>query len=434
MHRRVRRPIAVEALTQIAVAEPRDQMLSAADELQEQRVLIPQRVQRPIAPAVLDQPITQRPAQVLQRHRRLDRGQPLQIPLVGRLREVTPPMQVGYPLAQRLPPQFPLRVISHRPIHLQAAGIMDRRLDPQHLPLLVIQLHAVETVGVLDPHPLEALLQIADDLPGERPMQAPLRRDLLLQEPQHIPAAEGGDPVVHQSRIQRLQVRWRGEHHVGGPLALLDRPVIVHRVRGRHPLGVHGVELPHQLAQEDRPVDLQLVGEQGLGGREILDRDEGIVLLEVADPRGIELPRQPIAAVEDDLDLERHPGLDAEVNRPIDRMVEVEVEVQALAQGRPQFEVPGLRVAMDVVTAAGLDATEHGDQPVGVGLAWGGETADEIFLALRTGGQVVDAPEGDVRASCSPACLIRWLRSLMYWPKSLSKTPVAARKAAKPLT
>src|SRR5579883_3468253 len=59
VHRRVLRPSAVAAAAHIAVAEPRDQVLPATDDLQQPRVLIPLRVERPIAATLLDQPMAQ---------------------------------------------------------------------------------------------------------------------------------------------------------------------------------------------------------------------------------------------------------------------------------------------------------------------------------------------------------------------------------------
>src|SRR3954470_4943248 len=87
VHRRILRAIAGEALPHIAVAEARDQVLPTPHELQQPRVRLTQRVERPIATAVLDHSMTQRPAQFPQRRRRLHHGQRLQVPLVGRLRQ-----------------------------------------------------------------------------------------------------------------------------------------------------------------------------------------------------------------------------------------------------------------------------------------------------------------------------------------------------------
>ena len=173
-------------------------------------------------------------------------------------------MQVGHTLAQRLPFQFTLRGVPHRPKHLQAARVVDRRLHPQHLPLLIVKLHAVKSVSMFDPHSLRAMLQVADYFPGEAAVHATLCRDLLLEEPQYVPAAERRDPMMHQPGKQSRQGSRRAEYHIRGPLALLDRPVIAHRPGGVHPLGVHRMELAHQLVQGDRPVDQQLRIEQGL--------------------------------------------------------------------------------------------------------------------------------------------------------------------------
>ncbi len=90
-------------------------------------------------------------------------------------------------------------------------------------------------------------------------------------------------------------------------------------------------------------------------------------------------------------------------------MIQIEIIVQALAESVAKLEVLGLRIAMQLVGPAGLDATEYGDETGGTWPLRSGEAADEVLLALRARGEVVDAPEGVSRASCSLACLIRWL-------------------------
>src|SRR5215468_8076730 len=68
--------------------------------------------------------------------------------------------------------------------------------------------------------------------------------------------------------------------------------------------------------------------------------------------------------------------------------------MQALAHGGAQLQVLGLAVTMDLVTAAGLDAAQDSDEAIRAGLFRGGEAADDVLLAPRAGGEVVDAPGG----------------------------------------
>ena len=130
--------------------------------------------------------------------------------------------------------------------------------------------------------------------------------------------------------------------------------------------------------------NLQLRIEQGLSAPEIVKGHEGVVLLEVADPRGVELPRQPVAAVENDLDLEWQPGLQPHVQRAEDGVIQIEVIVQALADGGAQLQVLGLRVVMQLVGPAGLDATEDGDQAGW--LSRTGQGVREVLFTLRARG------------------------------------------------
>ena len=52
---------------------------------------------------------------------------------------------------------------------------------------------------------------------------------------------------------------------------------------------------------------------------------------------------------------------------------------------------------MDLVTAAGLDAAEDGEEAVGAGPLGGGQAADEVLLAPGARGEVVDAAGGRLK-------------------------------------
>lgn len=182
------------------------------------------------------------------------------------------------------------------------------------------------------------------------------------------------------------------EDQIGRPFALLDRPIVELRMGQPEPFGMHGMELAHQRVQRQRPVDLQLLLEQGLGPREVVDGHEGVVFLQVTDPLGVELPRHPVTTIETDLDLQREPGLEPHVHGAERRMHEIEVIVQALPRGRHEFEVLGGAIVIEDVGATGLDATEDGDQ-TGL-LLWRRQLAHEVFLASLAGSQVMDATGG----------------------------------------
>src|SRR5262249_39649492 len=120
------------------------------------------------------------------------------------------------------------------------------------------------------------------------------------------------------------------------------------------------MELLHQLAKLQRPTYLQLLVQQGLGTPEVVDGHERIILLQVTDPLDVELPRQPVAAVETDLDLQREPGLQPHVHRAEYRMHEIEVIVKALARCHCEFQMLCGAIADEVVRATRLNTAEDG--------------------------------------------------------------------------
>src|SRR5512135_3357710 len=194
-----------EILADIAVSEAADQVGALLDRLQHSGILFAEGIETAITATILEHGTAHCRAQFLKRDWRLDGSQGLKIALIGRLGQFATPVEVGNPFAQWLPTRRSSRVIGNGPIDLQAPRLVDGRLHAQHLPLLVVHLHAILATGVLDPYPLGARLQVADHLPREAAMKASLCGDFLLQELEHITAAEGRDSMVQEPRVQLSQ-------------------------------------------------------------------------------------------------------------------------------------------------------------------------------------------------------------------------------------
>jgi hypothetical protein len=76
----------------------------------------------------------------------------------------------------------------------------------------------------------------------------------------------------------------------------------------------------------------------------------------------VHLAREPLAAVDADLDAERKPGLDPSIHEAEHGIDDVVIVVQALAGLRADLERSGLRVRAQAEGAAWLDAGEQRDE------------------------------------------------------------------------
>src|SRR3954452_12814419 len=95
---------------------------------------------------------------------------------------------------------------------------------------------------------------------------------------------------------------------------------------------------------------------------DVLDPQKDIVVLGVANVIGREFARQPLVAIEIDLDLKRKPGLNTHMDQAKVAIHEIEVQVQAFAPGR-LHEHPVLLEAQGE-SAARLEHGEDTHQPL----------------------------------------------------------------------
>src|SRR5438128_10777200 len=118
--------------------------------------------------------------------------------------------------------------------------------------------------------PFLTLPQIADDLARKALRYGTIEGHVPAEEAHDVGAAEGGDGVLQQARVQPPQLFGRAEADVDRPLALIGRPVIL-RWTSLEDLGVDRVQGPSNIVQQRRPLDFELLVHQLLRRRPGLD-------------------------------------------------------------------------------------------------------------------------------------------------------------------
>ncbi len=78
------------------------------------------------------------------------------------------------------------------------------------------------------------------------------------QEPHDVGAAERGDGVLEQPRVEATQRLGRAEGQVDRPLTLIGRPVVP-RWMSLEDLVVDWVEYPSDAVQQRRPLNAELL-------------------------------------------------------------------------------------------------------------------------------------------------------------------------------
>src|SRR5262245_7914009 len=122
----------------------------------------------------------------------------------------------------------------------------------------------------LQPEPGQVMNAGDNDLASKPGMDFSFRCHLLSQKTEHVATAQGLNAVLKQPRIPRCQVSGRTEEEVCCPLTLCHGPVVRHRGTGENAV-VSRVARRCEWFQQLWPVDAQLLVEQRLGCRDILD-------------------------------------------------------------------------------------------------------------------------------------------------------------------
>lgn len=121
---------------------------------------------------------------------------------------------------------------------------------------------------------------------------------------------------------------------------------------------------PQQAVELPDPIDPRLLGRQLLSRRQIADLHEAVVAPQIADPFLVELPGQPLAAVEHDMDVEGEPTGDPHLGQTETAIVPIKVVMLALAGRLLEHGEVVVPAAEHLVGHAHLERAEHGDQAV----------------------------------------------------------------------
>jgi hypothetical protein len=262
---------------------------------------------------------------------------------------------------------------------------VDDHLDAEDQTGLVIHLDPVLFHAVFDPPPRQPppefmFAEVGDHLARE------IAAQLAPQEGHHLPSAEVAGAVLQQARGKVLELREALEHQVGGVLGLGGDPVVL---PGVEQISQEGID-PVGVALEGlHPVPEDQAIRKGLRAREVLDPEKDVVELGVAEGVTRELMGEPFMAVEVELDLQREPGLQLDVDQPELAVHEEVVEEQALALGR--LDVGGLIPAQGV-GAAGFEHRIDADQAVLDAIARGELAGQGFHLGVL--GEVLEGAAG----------------------------------------
>src|SRR6266487_2694646 len=326
----------------------------------------------------------------LQRRNTLPQG--VQVAFRGSARDFGSPVQVGNPASHPPPSARPLGVAFPGTVDAQVIPVVQGRFGAQHTPDrgkgFVVKLHRVAVQGVLDADPFLTLPQIADHFAVKALRDLSTRRKASAQIAHHVLAAQGGQGVVQQPRVEVPERRGTSEDHIRGPLALVGGPVIA-GLEGTEDRFVRRVQLSGDLVQPARPLYSQLRIQQSLRVGPVFHPGKAVVLPHKLQARGRHLPGQPLPSVQADLDGEGKPSLNARVHETPAGMNRVVVKKQAFSPTLRQVQLLRLAIAVDLKTPTELHRGQDANQPLANALL-GGDLPRQGFLVRLRGSQVLD--------------------------------------------
>jgi len=296
----------------------------------------------------------------------------LSVTFVGRPRDFVIVVEVGDPLVHGTPIHLVASLALDPAANLKLTGVVDDRLDTQDLAKLVVHLQPVVLDPVLDAGPRPAVfLAIGQHLAVETRVQA------AAQKAQDVLSGEVQTGMVEQTRVEVGQGGALLKEDIGAVFGLVDDPVIALALEPG--LAQERVDLTRPAIQDLDPAEPREAVGQGLGLERVVELGEGIVVLHEAAARVVELPREPVMAVDIDLRGEGEPGLDADVAEAELGIEEVEVENTLRAAGEDESGA-ALAIA-EFDGAAGLLAAKDADEALAQA-ARADLLLDEVFLAV----------------------------------------------------
>ncbi len=339
----------------VPVAESSDGKLAPADGSEECLILRGPGPQGPYPMASPPYRSADRCDEVVDRLVHPEGGECFQIPFITCLADAGPLVEVSNPLAHPSPALFAVGLSLFCPEHLEVSCLVDRRLHPEHAPLLIVDLDGIGLELVFHPYPFGPLLVGADHFTNELAVR------LFTEKAQNIHAPKGTDPAPHQGWVEGGKIAGRFEHEITRPLTLVGRPVVADAIREKHHF-MGRVEPPGNGMQHLWPVRGELLVKKLLSCRYVLNPDKAVVPAFVAESDSIHLPGKPLPSIEADTDGEGIPRLDAAVHEAELLVDPVVVEEEALADARLQGNDLLLGVTMYLIGLAGFYRGQDGDE------------------------------------------------------------------------
>jgi hypothetical protein len=362
----------IQCLSDVGVSEATYQMVAIQDGLEQFDVRAARRVEARVTSTsfhhrfgdFFDLPISRR--------RVLDHGQRLQVALVGSQGDLAVAIQIDHALVHRAPRHFAAALTSPPSPDAKLSGIVDDGLDPQDNAELVVHLQPVVFHPMLDPGAGPAIfLATGEHLPVKPGMEP------SAQERQDVLGREIDRGVVQQPRVETSQRLAAGEDQIGCVLSLVNDPIII--VAAKPSLFHQRVNLANQAVEDLAPVQMAERIGQLLSGLGIVQGRKSVVSEVESDTPLEHLLFQPRVTVDIDLDGEREPSGQADVDLAQISIHEVEVEHALGSACVDQSRAP---LAVDELEAgASLHAAEDADQSIKDG-SLSQDLFDEFVLAV----------------------------------------------------
>lgn len=306
----------------ISVSESIDVELTTANSLKKVSVMLGPRAEGTDRASVPGNRAADGVNQISQWTFHLDRGQRIQIALVGCLGYLGTPMKVGNTFSHFLPRAWSTGIAFFGTIDSEVRRIIHGGLNLKNASLLIIDLDGVCFELMFEAYPFRTSTIVADDFSLEVGMW------LLAEKTHDIGGSEHANTGSHKSRVNPCQSLWGFEHNVGGPLALIGRPVVFSSEWSKHLL-MPGVKTPCNFIEGIGPRGLELLVHEGLRFENVFNPGETVLKAMKTYGSFVHLTREPFATVEANPDGKWKPRLNASMHEPKDRVDPVVVEKQA---------------------------------------------------------------------------------------------------------
>src|SRR5499427_8607572 len=268
---------------------------------------------------------------------------------------------------------------------LESGDVVGGGLDAQDEAEFVVNLNRGFAETMLDAGALDPGCELTADLLGE------LGGDLVAQEGGHVFGFDGQDGLSGKLFIERSEDGLGAEHQIGGVFDLHDAPVVGRSEELEYRTALRGIAVEDLMQSDGREV----VG-QCLRPLPVVDAQKGVVGQLEADAGGGELASQPAMSVAIELETERTPGGNAQIDQAQVGVDEVEVIMQALTGRRAQERAMGLLAVPGLVSGAGFHRRDDMHQ-AGMVAARGQHLGNHVLLADLAVGNMLDGNGGTRR-------------------------------------